>query len=154
MTDGMRSMIDHAQLLLMAILVSTPITVSAEILLIGNSALSVNAISREEAINIYMGRFRKLPDGAVVTPLDQSARSPVRRDFYRRLVDKTPEEINTYWTRLLFSGNTQRPAEIQHVDDMLTRIANDARAIGYVERRQVDGLLSGKGLKVLLVFPE
>lgn len=150
----MRSRISHMRILGTIVALILSINVSADILLIGNAALPISAVSREEAVNIYMGRSRKLPDGSVVAPLDLESQSPTRRDFYRKLVGKPPEEISTYWARLHFSGKTQQPAEMRNVDDLLARIARDPQAIGYVDRRQIDSSLSGNNLKVLLVLPE
>lgn len=107
----------------------------ADVVVVVTSARSsIEKLSRDEVINIFMGRYCRAPDGSTVHPLDLDADSPVRRVFYRRLLDKSLEEINVYWMRLLFAGRTLPPTETLGQDEMLEKLAGDPQAIGYVDR--------------------
>jgi len=104
-----------------------------------------------------MGRYRKLPDGATALPLDQDTESPVRRAFYRLLLDKSLEEINSYWARLVFAGRTMPPKEISGPNEVLERVANDPHAIGYLDRSQLsraDRTSASRNVKVLFSLPD
>lgn len=131
-----------------------PCTASADILVVSHSQSPIASLSREEAINIYMGRFRRLPDGTSVHPLDQADSSPARRVFYRQLLNKSLEEINAYWARLLFSGRTTPPAQSRDLEELLARLARDPGAIGYIDRSQMTGSAPTRQLRILLTLPE
>jgi ABC-type phosphate transport system substrate-binding protein len=126
----------------------------ADMVVVANAHSSFGQLTRNEVINIYMGRYRRLPDGSAAVPFDLAAGSPERKAFYRRLLDKSLEEINAYWARLVFSGRTTPPQELTGPDELLARVAADPHAIGYLDRQQLSRLeRSGGGREVKVVFP-
>lgn len=122
---------------------------AAETVVIISAHSPVEALTREQVVNIFMGRYRKLPDGSAVHPLDTGPDTPERRDFYKKLLDKNLAEINAYWARLTFSGRTQPPQPLETSHDVVAAVGRDPHLIGYAERRAVTG-----PVKILLVLPE
>jgi ABC-type phosphate transport system substrate-binding protein len=133
------------KLCLVAVLVFATVPAQAELVVVVNANSSVEHLSREEVINIFMGRYRKLPDGNTVQPLDNKGESPDRQNFYKKLLNKSLAEINAYWARLIFSGRTSPPLPLDTSSQILEKVAHDPTAIGYVERNNVNG-------KVKVVF--
>jgi ABC-type phosphate transport system substrate-binding protein len=109
----------------------------------------VEKLSRDEVINIFMGRYRKLPDGVIATPLDIDGETDERREFYQKLLGKSLAEVNAYWARLIFSGRTAAPEDLATQHHVLDRVARDRNAIGYVERRNLS-----KNVKVVYELPD
>jgi ABC-type phosphate transport system substrate-binding protein len=107
--------------------------------LIANPRAGVTQLTRDEVINIYLGRFRYLGTGIAADPIDLSANSALRTRFYRQLVDKNPAEINAYWSRLLFSGKTRPPRVIASSDEAMHLVSRLPSALAYVERSKVNG---------------
>jgi ABC-type phosphate transport system substrate-binding protein len=105
-----------------------------DLVVVVNAGSSVQGISREEAADIFLGRFRKLPSGESAVPIDNTDEMEV---FYRRLVGRSLAEIGAYWAQLRFSGRTKPPAQAP-VADALDRVANTPGAITYVDRSKVD----------------
>ncbi|QPK64587.1 hypothetical protein IVG45_06420 [Methylomonas sp. LL1] len=122
-------------IILMALAESAP----AELVVIVNAGREIESISKQEVVNIFMGRYRKLADGGSVQPIDVKGDSPERRDFYQKLLDKSLAEINAYWARLVFSGRTSPPVSLDSQDDVLDKIARDQTVIGYVDSAHLDG---------------
>jgi len=108
-------------------------TADAALVVIVNANSRVAHLSREEVVNIFMGRYRRLPDGSAVQPVEIRGEAPVRREFYQKLLDKSLAEINAYWARLLFSGRTQPPLALDSVRDVLEKVAQHPNAVGYVD---------------------
>ncbi|CAK0742630.1 hypothetical protein CCP3SC15_1200008 [Gammaproteobacteria bacterium] len=77
-------------------------------MVIVNPESGVEMLSREEVINIFLGRYRKLPSGIMAQPIDQADQTG-KALFYKLLVGKELSEINSYWARLIFSGKTKPP---------------------------------------------
>lgn len=137
-------------LLACTFVLSLPLQACAEDLVVIVSADSgVKKLSRDEVINIFMGRYRKLPDGTNAIPLDIDGETEERREFYQRLLGKSLAEVNAYWARLVFSGKTEAPAQIATQRQVLDRVAGDRNAIGYVERRNLN-----KNVKVVYEFAD
>ncbi|MGZ5000872.1 MAG: hypothetical protein ACXV7F_11270, partial [Methylomonas sp.] len=55
---------------LLAALICRPSVVYAELVVIVNAGRHVERVSRDEIINIFMGRYRKLADGDAALPLE------------------------------------------------------------------------------------
>jgi ABC-type phosphate transport system substrate-binding protein len=125
-------------LLVCAVLMVTVAPARAELVVIARADSSIGRLSRQEIINIYMGRYRKLKDGTFATPLDIAGESPERQYFYRQLLDKTLAEINAYWARLVFSGKTTAPDQVGSQREVLERVARDPSVIGYVEKNNLN----------------
>ncbi|ASF47629.1 hypothetical protein CEK71_17025 [Methylovulum psychrotolerans] len=120
-------------------------TAPADMVLIANAKISVASISREEVINIYMGRLRQMPSGAAAQPLDLPSDSEEKALFYRLLVNKEMADIDSYWARLIFSGRASPPRGVADQKAVLESVASDPNTIGYVERSVAD-----KRVKIIL----
>lgn len=128
-----------------------------DVVVIAAANSKLTKLSRDDVANIYMGAYRKLPDGGTAHPIDQDAEAPARTIFYRRLLNKSLEEINAYWVRLTFSGRTRPPESARNATEMLEHIARDPHAIGYIERAQLPRAgQSGtsRDIKILFDFSE
>ena len=122
--------------------------VCAEPVVVVNATSSVNQLSQDEVINIFLGRYRRLPSGEAALPIDQPENSALRAEFYRKLVNKDLNEINAYWARLIFSGRTSPPMQAASATEVMTLLSASVSSIAYLERSQVD-----KRFRIVLEFP-
>lgn len=108
-----------------------------DLVVIANRASTVETLSRAQALDIFLGRYRKLPSGATAMPLDLRDDAPERARFYLNLAHMDTALMQSYWARLVFSGKASPPFQ---VDDPLTAIelvATNPNAIAYVDRSLV-----------------
>jgi len=117
----------------------------ATIVVIVNPSSGIDRLTRDEVIDIFLGRYRKLPSGRAAMPIDVSEPSSERAQFYQMLVKKTPTEISSYWARLVFSGQTSPPFQVPDVKTAIELVQNNPNAIAYVDRASVTS-----GVKVVL----
>ena len=117
----------------------------ATIVVIVNPSSGIDRLTRDEVIDIFLGRYRKLPSGRAAMPIDVSEPSSERAQFYQMLVKKTPTEISSYWARLVFSGQTSPPFQVPDVKTAIELVQNNPNAIAYVDRTSVT-----PGVKVVL----
>ena len=109
-----------------------------------NSPLS--AMSKEEAATVFMGLTRSAHGVNGITALDQPD-GPQREQFYLKLVDKSPNRMRAYWSRLVFTGKAQPPAVI-NATELPAQLQADSHAISYLPVTQVDA-----SLKILTILP-
>ncbi|MGR8929540.1 MAG: hypothetical protein ACU836_02785 [Gammaproteobacteria bacterium] len=127
--------------------------VHAEIAVIVNANIEDDSISRNEIINIYMGRLRRFPSGPAARPIDLPSSSPDKAEFYHLLVNKPLSEIDAYWARLIFSGRTSPPDIEPDATKVQERVATSPNAIGYLDRKEVDErLLTDKRIKIIFIL--
>lgn len=130
------------RLVILLLFALTPLAVGAQsIVVVVNPGSGVESLSRNDVINIFLGGFRQFPSGIPALPIDLPQGHPAREEFYRLLVGKNPSEINTYWSRLIFSGKTRPPIQAGRVEDALSMAQGSAGAITYLERGKVSGRL-------------
>jgi ABC-type phosphate transport system substrate-binding protein len=132
--------------IVMAWLMLMPVMAQGEdMVVVANPHSGIDSLSREEVINIYLGRYRQLASGVSAQPVDSPATHPDKARFYQLLVSKDLAEINAYWSRLIFSGRTTPPRAAKSEEDLLNIIRRTPGAIGYVDRSKIDG-------RVVLVY--
>jgi ABC-type phosphate transport system substrate-binding protein len=111
---------------------------ASSIVVIVNPSSGVEHLTREEVIDIFLGRYRKLPSGRVALPIDVAEPGDERERFYRLLVKKTTAEISSYWARLVFSGQTSPPFQVPDAKTALELVGSNPNAIAYVDRASVN----------------
>lgn len=117
-----------------------------DVAVVVSSDSDVTRLSRSEAINIFMGRYRKLPNGITALPVDLA---PLKARFYGALVAKDLAEINSYWARLVFSGQASPPQQAGSPDDVAEIVEHNRGAISYVDSAHV-----AEGMRVVLELDE
>ena len=108
---------------------------AGEPVLIVHPQSGVERLSRDEAINLFMGRQKRFPSGLVALPVEQVE---IRARFYQLLVKKDLPDINAYWARLFFSGQAQPPRQVNSAEEVLELVAGNKGAIGVVDGAKVD----------------
>lgn len=134
------------QILALAAGLLLSVAARADIAVVVNRDSGTASLTQRDVVNIFMGRYRKLPSGQTALPVDQEA---AKARFYRTLVDKDLAEINAYWARLLFSGQTTPPRQVNAHADALRFVRNNQGAIGYVDSQNVPD-----DVRVVLTLPE
>lgn len=110
----------------------------ADLVVVANPNSGIVQLSRDEVVNIYLGRYRRLEGGQAAEPIDLNGEADSKSLFYRKLVNKSLAEINAYWARLIFSGKTQPPRQVANTEEALQQVASRQGALAYVERARAD----------------
>ena len=107
------------------------------------------ALTKEQAVDLYMGRVRAFANGDFALVLDLPRSSPKHAAFYWSLTGMTPAQVNSYWSRLMFSGQTLPPQPLPDEATMIDIVKHNSSAIGWLSREPAD-----KQLRTLLVIKE
>lgn len=113
-------------------------TVIAEVVVVVSAQSPVSALSRAELADIYLGRLNRLPSGGPVIPIDQAERSPAHDEFYRTYLGQSAAQVKAHWSRLIFTGRGQPPRSVRDSNTVAEIVAEDPKAIGYVDPDLVD----------------
>jgi ABC-type phosphate transport system substrate-binding protein len=127
------------QLLFALAAISLLQTVRAQTLVvIVNPSMGVQHLSRREAMDIFLGRYRTFPSGASALPIDLDINSAERKQFYLILAHKDAADMSSYWARLTFSGKISPPFAVADARVAVDIVAANPNAIAYVDRSAVD----------------
>ncbi|MCG7994590.1 MAG: hypothetical protein JAZ19_04870 [Candidatus Thiodiazotropha taylori] len=111
---------------------------ASEIVVIVNRANSTDSMTRQQVLDLYMGRKHEYPNGGSALTIDQSPDSEIRASFYRELVNKSIAQVNAYWARLLFTGRASPPRTMADNQSVVKIVRDNRDAIGYVESSSLD----------------
>lgn len=110
------------------------------------------ALTAKDVTDLYLGRTRNLSNGQAVVPLDNPAASAIRARFYKALTGKAITDINAYWARLLFTGQSSPPQHMADTAALLDAVRSSPFMMAYVEQSQVPNP-EALGLKIVLSIP-
>lgn len=123
--------------------------VRADMYVVVNAGNAVPALTQKEALDLFMGRNRHFANGLKAQTFDLARTSPERETFYRLLTGMDMAQVNSYWSRLMFSGQTLPPQLLASEDAMVEALRRSPGAIGYLPRPPAD-----KSLAVVLVLKD
>jgi ABC-type phosphate transport system substrate-binding protein len=119
-------------------LAATGGTAVAEVVVVVSAQSPVTTLSRSQVADIFLGKARRFPNGALAQPVDQLEGSAARNEFYATYADRTPAQIKSHWSKIVFTGRGQPPAAVTSSEELKRRIAANPAAIGYIDRSQLD----------------
>jgi hypothetical protein len=135
-------------LVLACALVAASAPARADVYVVVPTGSGVKAMSQKELTDLYMGRTRAFPDGNFALPFDLPRENPARGAFYLALTGMGPAQINSYWSRLMFSGQTMPPQPLPSEAAMADLVRRNPSAVGYLTQEPA----ADKGLRVVLVL--
>ena len=110
----------------------------SELVVIVSARSPVTALRPDQVAAIFLGQSVRFPDGAEAIPLDQRLGAPLRDEFYLRVTSKTPPLLKAWWSKMVFTGRGQPPAEVADSAAVRRRVAEHPELVGYIDRNALD----------------
>ena len=104
-------------------------------------------IGLDDVIQLYLFHVETFPNGESAIPLDQTRNNQVRNRFTSDVLDSTLFRLRAHYSKLLFTGKGQPPLELTSDRDVIQRVANNPKLIGYVSAMPND-----ESVKVIMEF--
>jgi len=98
----------------------------------------VTALTRNEVVDLFLGKASRFPDGEQAVPFDQIEGSAARDEFYATFTGKTAPQIKAHWSKIIFTGRGQPPRELPNGVEVKKQVVQNPKAIGYIDRSLVD----------------
>ena len=117
------------------------------IYLVVNTGSPVVSLTRKEALDLFTGRTRALQGGGFAQLFDLPRDSEQRALFYRTLTGRSMAQINSYWSRLMFSGQVLPPQPLASEQAMVDSLGANPHAVGYLTEHPTD-----RRLRIVLVL--
>ncbi len=118
---------------------------SADMLVIVNTANPTESLDKRQVVDLFMGRVAAFPNGAPARSLDFASGSAERAEFYLSLTGKSVAQVDAYWATLIFAGRMSPPKQQNSSAAMISAVAANPAAIGYVPRQRLPA-----GVKVVM----
>ncbi|MBP9905762.1 MAG: hypothetical protein KBF66_09405 [Rhodoferax sp.] len=123
-------------------------TCRADVFVIASAEAPLQTVDIKEVQSLYMGRRRVLAGGGQVQATDLPRSHPLRELFYVQLTGMTAAQVNSYWARLLFSGQSTPPMTFADETHMASYLKRTPSALGYASSPPAPA----SGLKTVMVL--
>ncbi len=106
---------------------------AAETVVIVSAKNPASRMFSEQAAQFFLGK------STMFTPIDQAEGSAIRNEFYKKVADKDAGQVKALWSKLVFTGKaTAEPKEFKSNAEVKKAVADDPKAIGYIDKSAVD----------------
>jgi len=118
---------------------------AAEVVAVVSAKNPVTMLSKNQVVDIFLGKTSRFPDGTPAVPIDQEEGSAARDEFYATFAGKSPAQLKAHWSKIIFTGRGQPPMAVSTSIEVKKHVVETPNAIGYIDKTLVDG-----SVKVLL----
>lgn len=110
----------------------------ADIAVVVHPSHELNNIKSSQVRNAFLGKHPIAIKGELLTPIDLNQSNPTRDKFYALTARKTPVQMNSYWSSVVFSGVRKKPLSVESADALKRLINRNPSFIGYLDSRHLD----------------
>jgi ABC-type phosphate transport system substrate-binding protein len=104
----------------------------AELVIVVNPQNPATRMFPSQAAQFFLG-------GSVLfVPVEQAENSPIRAEFYKKVLEKEPAQVQAIWSKIVFTGKGKPPKEFKNSEEVKKAVAENVKAIGYIEKSAVD----------------
>jgi ABC-type phosphate transport system substrate-binding protein len=100
--------------------------------IIVNPANQIESVDRNFLSNVYLKKVATWRNDWTVRPVQLSKRFPLRDQFTREILKKSPSQLRSYWNRQIFSGKAVPPPDLESQEEVISYVLANKGAIGYV----------------------
>jgi len=114
----------------------------AEIVVVTNTANPATRMLPDQVAQFFLG------GSTIFTPFDHPKDSAIHKEFYEKVIKKTPAQVEAIWAKATFSGKGAPPKELSSDAAVKKAVAAEPTALAYIDKASVDSTV-----KVLLTVP-
>jgi len=145
--DNAKPLVVIRNCLKLLLLAMSAVTVGAhaEVVVIVSAKSTITSLTPEQTARIFLGKVNNFPDDGDAIPIDQAEGSPIREEFYSKVVRKNSTQLAAYWAKIIFTGDGRPPQILESNVAVRKAVASNPNAIGYIEKSAVN-----KSVRVVL----
>ena len=110
----------------------------ADFYIIVHASNPQRTMTQREVVDLFMGRSRAFVGGEFAIAFDLPRDSSARAAFYKALTGMTAAQVTSYWSRLMFSGQSLPPQPLPDEATMIDIVKRNPNAVGWVTREPTD----------------
>jgi ABC-type phosphate transport system substrate-binding protein len=115
-----------------SLIVAFAIPARAELVIVVNPQNPATRMFPSQAAQFFLG-------GSVMfVPVEQAEGSPIREEFYKKVLEKEPAQVQAIWSKIVFTGKGKPPKVMKSSADVKKAVSESVNAIGYIEKSAVD----------------
>ena len=133
----------------MAALLACGLPARADFYIVVHASNPQRSLTQKEAVDLFMGRSRAFANGDFALIFDLPRDHPRRAAFYQALTGMSVAQVNSYWSRLMFSGQSVPPQALPDETAVASILRRNPSALGWLSKEPAEA-----GLRTVLVIKE
>jgi ABC-type phosphate transport system substrate-binding protein len=113
--------------------------VIADVVAVVSAKSPIISLSKNQIIDIFLGKTTRFPDGSSAVPIDQTEGSGARDEFYARFARMSAPQLKAFWSKIIFTGRGQPPRAAANGMEAKRLVIANPGAISYIDRDLIDG---------------
>ncbi len=115
-----------------------------------NAELAIIVNQQNPATKMFLSQIAQfyLGGSTLFSPVELPENSTTRADFYKKVLEKEPAQVQAIWSKLLFTGKAKAPKEFKTNAEVKKFVSENQNAIGYIDKSAVDD-----SVKVVALVP-
>lgn len=110
----------------------------ADLAIITHPDSNTGEIDTQDVRKLFLGERKAFPNGHHATPINHTADSPDRKEFFSLVLNMPESTHKRHWKRKIAVGAGNSPTELSSHSAVLESIANTPGSIGYIDASKVD----------------
>jgi ABC-type phosphate transport system substrate-binding protein len=106
-------------------------TAVAQVTVVAYAAAPLDSLEKGQLLKYFTGDTEYWPDDVPIVIVDLAAKGPIRDSFYAFL-GKTSSRMRSIWLKRKLTGEGELPESIASEEELISKVASTAGAIGFV----------------------
>ena len=127
--------------LVLGFFVLCPLTIShavAEVAIVVHPS-NDSTFDKSSIKKIFLGKSKSFSNGRAAILLSSKADAPVTDEFNKKVIGKSSNQVNAYWSKMIFTGKGTPPQEMATTSEIIAAISANPDAIGYMDAAAATG---------------
>lgn len=104
----------------------------ADLYVIVNARNNTVSLNVDQTCRIFLQKTKRFENDLIAEPVAQEQGMPAREMFNHLVLDRNEQQLKYYWSRKMFSGGDRPPAAVADNAAVITAVAGNQGAIGYI----------------------
>lgn len=110
----------------------------AEVVVVVNKANPATTVTKNVLERYFLKKTTTWDTGIKIAPVDLPATDPVREEFSKTILGRTPREVESHWISQSLLGGKSAPEVVTNSALVKKHVAAEPGAIGYINISDLD----------------
>lgn len=106
----------------------------------------IQELTKQQVSNLFLSRTNRLADGKKAV-LIETRNQKLRQEFYSQISNKTPGQLKSYWTTMIFTGKGRPPKSFASKQEVIDFMKHNTATVTYLDSSEITS-----DMKVVLRF--
>lgn len=97
-----------------------------------------DTLDKDSISRLFLNKAKAFPNGTQAEPIALAESQPATNEFNAKVLNKSAAQLTAFWSKLVFTGKGQPPKALASDADVVSAVASNINAIGYIDAGAVN----------------